>query len=57
MPNAFLSGLILYVYNYREQREVKAVTYVSSVEELAKVKLSRYRLEKSVSRVLVIIVL
>jgi len=50
MPIAFIvNWFCAYIYNHREQREVRAVTYVSNVEELAKVKLSRYRLEKSVS--------
>ena len=33
---------------YRDQSESREVCFVSSVEELAKVKLSRYRLEKLV---------
>ena len=33
---------------YREQSEPREICFVSSVEELAKVKLSRYRLEKLV---------
>lgn len=33
---------------YREQSEPREVCFISTVEELAKVKLSRYRLEKLV---------
>ena len=33
---------------YREQSEPREICFVSTVEELAKVKLSRYRLEKLV---------
>lgn len=33
---------------YREQSEPREICFISSVEELTKVKLSRYRLEKLV---------
>lgn len=33
---------------HRDQSEPREICFVSTVEELAKVKLSRYRLEKSV---------
>lgn len=38
---------------HRDQSEPREICFVSTVEELAKVKLSRYRLEKSVFVVMV----